>query len=454
MNRTKNIQTLQHKFLTLQGIAGILLISVTVLACSRQTPTDPANSGSRSEEQATVIEATPLDYDSIIPRKLSSNQPGLNPWIQSEFLGSLQSSNSTTQGLWVQSSKDILANHQAQTPLPAASVTKVATALAALQRLGPNFRFVTQFGTTGSIKNGTLEGDLVILGGDDPLFIWEEAFAVANLLNTLGIETVTGDLVVQSPFVMNFEADPQQSASLFLQSLNAQSWPPEAIAQFDTLPPQTPKPNLTLQGNIRLVDAAPPETTWRVKHASLPLIELLKRMNRYSNNPMADQIANHLGGASEVTKIVRSLTNLSPQEVHFINGSGLGPENQITPQGASLMLQALAALLQSQGLSLGDVLTIVGKDEGILDPRPLPPGLVVKSGTLDQVSTLAGVLPTQNQGLVWFTMLNYQGDVETFRQSQEALLNKMAATWGTTPNMAPLAPTLDPDQLQSLTQGL
>ncbi|MEM9137933.1 MAG: D-alanyl-D-alanine carboxypeptidase [Cyanobacteria bacterium P01_F01_bin.42] len=372
------------------------------------------------------------------------------------FLESLENNGvaSNVQGLWIQSGTHAYAAHRESAPLAAASVTKIATSLTALQQLGPAYRFTTKFGYTGRVVDGTLRGDLVVAGGDDPFFVWEHAFEVANLVESLGIKQVSGSLIIQAPFAMNFESEGQLAGELLRQALSSSLWSEAAIAQFSTLPSETPRPNIQVLGDIQIVSKLPGNTTWLVQHQSLPLIELLKRMNRYSNNPMADQIASYLGGADHVTQVVQTLTGLGSEEVKFINGSGLGTENQITPQGAALMIQALAKFLESEGMSLGDVMTIVGVDEGILDPRPLPTGLVAKSGTLDQVSALAGVLPTQTEGPIWFSMFNTQGDVVSFRRAQEALLGEMVNRWGMVEAEATLAPTLNPAQLQTITRPL
>ena len=46
-------------------------------------------------------------------------------------------------GVWLQSEHGILAHHQGTVPLPAASLTKIATTLAALRAWGPTHQFVT-----------------------------------------------------------------------------------------------------------------------------------------------------------------------------------------------------------------------------------------------------------------------------------------------------------------------
>jgi D-alanyl-D-alanine carboxypeptidase/D-alanyl-D-alanine-endopeptidase (penicillin-binding protein 4) len=82
-------------------------------------------------------------------------------------------------------------------------------------------------------------------------------------------------------------------------------------------------------------------------------------------------------------------------------------------------------------MTIADIFAITGKDPGILNERPLPPLAVIKSGTLDGVSALAGALPTQKQGVIWFALINGEGDVGQFRTQQETLLQTLLQTWGT-----------------------
>ena len=66
------------------------------------------------------------------------------------------------QGIWIQSGLAVMAKHQERIPLPAASLTKIATTLAALHKWGPSHQFETLVSATGPIKNGLLQGDLII----------------------------------------------------------------------------------------------------------------------------------------------------------------------------------------------------------------------------------------------------------------------------------------------------
>ncbi len=77
-----------------------------------------------------------------------------------QYVQSLQTLGATSeQGIWLQSGPVLLANHQGTTPLPAASLTKIATSLAALSTWGANYQFATTLSTTGTIANGVLQRD-------------------------------------------------------------------------------------------------------------------------------------------------------------------------------------------------------------------------------------------------------------------------------------------------------
>jgi PBP4 family serine-type D-alanyl-D-alanine carboxypeptidase len=90
-----------------------------------------------------------------------------------------------------------------KTFLPA-SVLKVLTTSAALEKLGPDFRYRTGVYTSGTIdSNGTLLGDLVLIGRGDPnltdpygeLFEKPAFLELAQELNSRGIKKVQGDVI-------------------------------------------------------------------------------------------------------------------------------------------------------------------------------------------------------------------------------------------------------------------
>jgi D-alanyl-D-alanine carboxypeptidase/D-alanyl-D-alanine-endopeptidase (penicillin-binding protein 4) len=186
-----------------------------------------------------------------------------------------------------------------------------------------------------------------------------------------------------------------------------------------------------IQGEVKIADAVPAQIKPLVSHQSFPVAELLKKMNQYSNNKMAAMFAHAVGGAEVVAQKAADAAGVPQSEIQLINGSGLGEENRISPRAAVAMFRAINQILEPHHLTVGDVVTITGQDEGVLSARAIPSLTVAKSGTLNNVSALAGALPTTNQGTVWFAIMNYgSGNLEGFRNSQEVLLQQLAQNWG------------------------
>ncbi|NEP55603.1 MAG: D-alanyl-D-alanine carboxypeptidase [Symploca sp. SIO2G7] len=411
-------------------------LSVTALAliagCSPQAdaPQSAVSEPENVTEQESPVKLAPKPKQPItVP--LDNPESAIQQQIE-QYIDGLAATGFAQEnhGIWIQAGDRLLANHQGTIPLPAASLTKVATSLAALSTFGAEHQFITLISTNGSIEDGVLKGDLVIQGGEDPFFVWEEAIAVGNLLNQLGIKQVTGDLVITDKFYMNFEFDPLKSGNLLKQGLNSQIWTPEAQAQYQTLPPDTPTPQVAIQGSVQVIPSTPGNLQPLVRHYSFPLVELLKKMNRYSNNKMAEMLAEAVGGAQVVAQKSAEASGVPQTEISLINGSGLGEANRISPRAVCGMFLAIERYLESNNLTVGDVFTIVGQDKGILDERQLPQLSVVKSGSLNNVSALAGALPTQQQGTVWFATINIGQNLSGFRAAQEALLQELLQQWG------------------------
>ncbi|MDJ0658417.1 MAG: D-alanyl-D-alanine carboxypeptidase [Crocosphaera sp.] len=346
------------------------------------------------------------------------------------------------QGIWLQSDWAYLGDHQAKTPLSAASLTKIATSLAALETWGTEHRFETEFLTVGTVENGVLKGDLIVKGSGDPLFVWEEAIAVGNKLNELGIKEVTGNLIIVDNFAMNFKSDRQISGQLLQLALNSNRWTPLIKQQYRTLPPNTPKPQITIQGTVKVENNAPETAKTRLTHQSLTMAELLKQMNIYSNNVMSEMIAESVGGAAVVSEMAAKAAKVDPQEVQLINGSGLGVENRISPRASVGMLMAMEEKLKDNPLGVADLFPMGGRDKtGTVQWRSIPDGVAVKTGTLAQVSALAGVIPTKERGPVWFSIINHGPNVDRFRVEQDRLLQRLANHWNLTPVVSPVKAT-------------
>ena len=345
-----------------------------------------------------------------------------------QYVQSLQTLGSASeQGVWLQSGPVLLANHQGTVPLPAASLTKIATSLAALSTWGANYQFDTTISTTGTINNGVLQGDLIVQGNGDPLFVWEEAIALGNTLQSMGINRVQGNLIITGTFAMNYNFNPVESGELLKQAFNADTWSNTIENQYLTLPPGTPRPQIAISGTVKLAKLINPKQILLVRHHSLPLAQILKEMNVYSNNEMAEMLAYLLGGASVVQQKAATAANVPLTEIQLVNGSGLGVQNRISPRAVCAMLMSIQKRLSPYQLTVADLFPVSGRDRrGTLLTRQIPLGTVIKTGTLNDVSALAGVMPTRDRGLVWFAIINRGSALGRFRDEQDRLLQNLS----------------------------
>ena len=376
-------------------------------------------------------------WESAWVRSTIANDPAAKS-IVANYLSGLSAAgySSEAQGIWVSAGDYPVAENRGDTPVPAASLTKVATTLAALATWEPTHQFETWVGWRGQVENGVVLGDLVVVGGDDPLFVWEEAITLGKALQQQGIRRVKGDLIIVGAFNMNFEPDRTISGTWLKQALNADEWDYEVENAYQnlsqTLAGDSSKPTINITGNVRLEPINQKESVsgWLLRHDSLPMVAVLKAMNIYSNNPMAEQMASAVGGASAVANKVETTAKIPSGEVKLVNGSGLGEENQISPRAIVLMLQAIQTKLLAKGFTLSDIFPVAGADGGTVRDRELPEHAVVKTGSLAVVSSLAGAFPTESKGIVWFSIMNYGAGLDGLRSRQDQLLAALEQQWG------------------------
>jgi serine-type D-Ala-D-Ala carboxypeptidase/endopeptidase (penicillin-binding protein 4) len=84
----------------------------------------------------------------------------------------------------------------ASTAMNPASVMKLVTTYAALELLGPAYRWKTEAYTSGPIREGVLEGDLVLKGYGDPKLDLEAFWILLRALRGKGLREIRGDLVL------------------------------------------------------------------------------------------------------------------------------------------------------------------------------------------------------------------------------------------------------------------
>ena len=101
-------------------------------------------------------------------------------------------------------SGQVLAELNPDLPLIPASTAKLATAVAALDVLGPEHRFRTELLTSGEVENGVLHGDLILRGGGDPLLDLADLLGLAVRLQNAGIREVDGRFLIDDTALPRF----------------------------------------------------------------------------------------------------------------------------------------------------------------------------------------------------------------------------------------------------------
>jgi D-alanyl-D-alanine carboxypeptidase/D-alanyl-D-alanine-endopeptidase (penicillin-binding protein 4) len=89
-----------------------------------------------------------------------------------------------------------LLSHRERVPMNPASVMKLVTSLAALDLLGPDFRWATPVWLDGAVQQGVLEGNLVIKGSGDPQLVQERLWLLLQRVQALGVREIAGDIVL------------------------------------------------------------------------------------------------------------------------------------------------------------------------------------------------------------------------------------------------------------------
>jgi len=342
-------------------------------------------------------------------------------------------------------------------PINPASILKVATSLWALERLGPSHRFETVFAARGTIhsEGGTLDGDLVVLGGGDPDFHVENAFLVARAIERLGVRRVTGRLIVDHGFWIGWEGGSEgrltdaddratRMALRLRDALDSRRWSRgtrrewAAFAERRQLDPRE-RPRVVVLGGVAVEDD-PGTTRSLLAHRSNELVQVLKRFTAWSNNDI-ERLGYSLGAPEDLSRYLTDRFGVQDGAVQIETLSGLGT-NRMSPRLVVRLLRELRVTCARLGLAVEDVLPVAGCDPGTLRsfPRlnegPAARSMVGKTGTLTYtdggITALAGYLQTGSGELVFCVAApRASGRLGTARHAEEAwLLDRFDAHGG------------------------
>ena len=323
------------------------------------------------------------------------------------------------QGLYVESldATTVFADHRSNVKFNPASVIKIATSFAALDKLGAEYRFETAFEASGELqkKTKTLNGDLVLSSTGDPTLTTVHLNAMIKQVIRAGVTKVTGSLIVTGPFTYaSYETTPRAIKKL------------EALLKRQGIRIMKPSKRVPRTG-----------TVLGTPHLSESLQRIVWEQNAHSDNRIAERLGEAIGGPSAVRQFLVRGIGIPEGEVTVVRTSGLN-ENRITAKGTVQLLRHLVLWLNFNNLLPQDVLPVAGVDAGTLRGRfttvDYAGSVIGKTGTLPAtdggVSTLAGFAYTRDRGVLLFAIFNTKGNVNSFRRLQDSLIKDLIEECG------------------------
>jgi len=97
----------------------------------------------------------------------------------------------------------IIASLNPDTPRVPASVAKIATCYAALLEFGKDFKWPTQIFYRGNLKEGTLNGDIIVKAFGDPTLRATDIKEITKKIKSYGIRKISGNLIIDRSFFKN-----------------------------------------------------------------------------------------------------------------------------------------------------------------------------------------------------------------------------------------------------------
>ncbi|TRO19063.1 D-alanyl-D-alanine carboxypeptidase/D-alanyl-D-alanine-endopeptidase [Ectopseudomonas mendocina] len=367
-----------------------------------------------------------------------------------------------------------------------ASTMKLVTTYAALELLGPNHQWKTEFYTDGPLKDGVLHGNLYLKGGGDPKLNMEKLWLLLRDLRINGVRQVQGDLVLDRSFfvapqlpafnddggdankpflvkpdslLVNLKAqrfitraeDGKVSIAMdppiasiridnqvrLLKAAKCPSWPDiryNAVDQFDgttLIVSGQLAEGCSAQTYLSLLDhpsyaagavrgiwqelggkilgkdrqgAVPEDARMLVRAFSPDVVEIVRDINKYSNNTMARQLFLSIGAqfrteadkddSMAAQRVIRNwLARKGITAPHLVmeNGSGLSRAERISAREMALILQA--AWRSPYAAEFRSSMPLVAMDGTMrrrLQRTPLVGEAHIKTGTLNNVRAIAG----------------------------------------------------------------
>lgn len=244
--------------------------------------------------------------------------------------------------------------------------------------------------------------------------------------------------------------DPARFAGqAFVQALEAKGIPTSGLVQVahrlsgDTtdFTAETHQPLTLRPWTDKQLPFSPPAGAQIVaQRSSPPLGQLVTVVNKVSQNLHAEMLLRILGKAegddgsiAQGARVVRQFlisAGVSPEDFFFVDGSGLSPQDVITPRAATTLL--LYAAHQPWSDVYRSSLPVGGVD-GTLANRfqtsPLKGRIFAKTGTLAEVRSLSGYLIAASGRTLVFSILcnQHSPGTDTTREAMDRIAEAIAA---------------------------
>ncbi len=327
-------------------------------------------------------------------------------------------------------------DQRAERAVAPASVQKLIVAASTLDALGPAYRFHTLFaGRTGVGDDGTLSGDLWLVGSGDPSLQSADLRNGVAVLAKSGLRHIGGGVIVDASALTGPELNPHWASDDdgqdYAAPTSAISLDGDTIASRQTIGGVEQTVWTPMQGVVRYVasrvnamliqhgiapamppaaGAAPLASVVLWDHRSAPLRTLESHMLFVSDNHYAEQLLRTLGeesagepdddGGIAAERAFLARTGVPAPGLRLFDGSGLSPQNRVAAV-------TLARLLADNEGSLYLLLPRGGR-EGTLEDYDFTTALGrvrAKSGHLADVASLAGYVTTSRHGRLAFAFL-------------------------------------------------
>ncbi|MGW6496518.1 D-alanyl-D-alanine carboxypeptidase/D-alanyl-D-alanine endopeptidase [Nonomuraea angiospora] len=351
----------------------------------------------------------------------------------------------------------------ADTPIVPASTTKIVTCSAALASLGPDTRLSTR------VVQGAKPGTAILVGGGDPMLAGPSAkptYPKQATLATLAARTAA-TLKSQNLRKITLSYD----TSLFVGSPIAPGWKPNYVPDGEVAPvyaltidegrqnprfhqPRVSNPpqyaaaafakllakqGITVSRSVK-PDKAPAGAPELGRVDSAPIYSLVEHTLTRSDNDMAEALARHVaikegqeasfeGGTKAVVAVLQRLG--AAQGISLSDGSGLSIRNRISPSALAKLIAMAGSTSQPNLHAVASGMPIAGFSGTLGNGRRFTGsdsrgqvGLVrAKTGTLNNVNTLAGMATTKDGRLVTFAFM-----ADRVPATAEPVLDRLAAT--------------------------